>query len=335
MNRKTLGLSVLFSLLALPAAAGSIGTYSGCKKLKGAAAQQCTQCVGGGNFFQTASMSCGMAPGMKKSKEANSYKPPPKPKSFPKTGTQYVTVPAGSFRIGSTPDEQGASSKDTFNSTVTITRPFLIKTTEVTQGEWHFIMNSPSATYEKACGDDCPVGESWRRAVDYLNAISKKEGLEPCYAIKGEQVTWTRGLECTGYRFPTEAEWEYAARGGTDTPRYGELDDIAWHYDNSDGKIHPVGKKKANAYGLHDMLGNAYEWTWDAEDINAKLFADDPSDPFVGGLEMGELGTSRIVRGGSYSTRAYEVRAAHRYQYPAGSGDAQYSFRPVRTVVKK
>ncbi len=317
--------------LATSAFAGSIGTPSGCKKLKGSAQAACLQCVATQNFYQPDG-SCGAGEGMTKSKAAATEKPPPKPKSMPKS--QYVTVPAGSFAIGAGPDEEGSNDKEKFDSTVTITRPFLMKTTEVTQAEWYFVLGEPSVSYDKTCGLDCAVGYvTWRRALDYLNALSKLEGLEPCYDLKKPLAVWTKGLDCTGYRLPTEAEWEYAARGGTETARYGDLDDIAWHSDNADSKPHPVGKKQKNAFGLFDMLGSQWEWAWDAEDY--KPFSGDMSDPIAGGMAQESEGQDRIVRGGSYRDSKLYVRAAHRFQNLANAGDINFGFRPVRTVVEK
>ncbi|MGV3623313.1 MAG: formylglycine-generating enzyme family protein [Archangium sp.] len=128
---------------------------------------------------------------------------------------------------------------------------------------------------------------------------------------------------------PTDAEWEFAARGGLEDASYGELDDIAWHYDNSGNSLKPVGKKKPNAYGLHDMLGNVWEYVWDAETF--KPYPADVTDPIIG--ETLEFpGQDRVCRGGSYGERAYNIRATVRFQMPASSGGDQYGFRPVRTV---
>ncbi len=327
-----LGVVALFTTSA--SAQQSIGTYSGCKKLGASAKAACLQCVGsgGGNFYQVASKTCGMAPGMKPSKPAASEPPPARPKAMPKSGAQYVTIPAGTFRIGANPDEDGASDKETFDATVTISRPFLMKTTEVTQGEWHFVMGDPPPYYEKGCGLDCPAGGvTWLRALDYLNALSKREGLEECYAVTGPKPVWTKGLSCTGYRLPTEAEWEWAARGKTTSARYGEPDAIGWHSDNSDGKRHAVGQKAANAYGLYDMLGSQWEWTWDVEDYSQKPFSGRMTDPITGGLTGAKDG-NRIVRGGSFNDSRVYMRAAHRYQYLTDSGGTSYGFRPVRTI---
>lgn len=333
-------LSLSFTALVASKASAleSIGNYSGCKReLSGAAAAACERCVGSGSFYQKSSGVCGMAPGMHKSIAFPREKPPPKPTAMPKTGSQYATIPAGSFRIGATPGEEGARDTEFFDATITITRPFLMKTTEVTQAEWHFITGNPSPSYDKACGGDCAVGYvGFREALSYLNALSKKEGLKPCYVVKKDGSQWLEGLECTGYRLPTEAEWEYAARGGTEGARYGELDDIAWHYENADGKPHPVGKKAPNAYGLFDMLGSQWEWTWDKDIYEQKPFAGDMSDPISGPLAEEDEGRSRVVRGGSYKDSDSRARAAHRFQSPpAGSGSVNFGFRPVRTVFEK
>jgi formylglycine-generating enzyme required for sulfatase activity len=320
---------LLISCLSTTALAGSVGSYSGCKSLKGERAA-CEKCVGGGNFYQPGS-GCGLAPGMHKSKAVAVEKPPPRPTAMAKTGTQYATIAAGTFDIGARPeDEPKQEGKEVFDSKVTITRPFKMKTTEVTQGEFYFVVGRLTWSYDKACGLDCPASFTWSEAILYLNALSKKEGLEPCYEVKNGLAKWTKGLDCTGYRLPTEAEWEWAARGGSEEPRYGELNDIAWYSDNANGTIHPVGKKQKNAYGLYDVLGNAAEWAWDAEDF--KPFVGDMTDPIIGGLELESDGQNRIVRGGSYRDGASDVRVQFRFQLIANAGGAEYSIRPVRTV---
>ncbi len=331
---KILSVCALLVLVFAPeraSAQSSIGAYSGCKKLSGSARKACESCVGGGNFYQPKSKSCGMAPGMKKSQPLKGEKPPPRPKSMPKVA--YATIPAGTFEIGAREGEPGADDDELFDATVTITRPFQMQTTEVSHGQWHFVMDLVSPSYNKECGQDCPVGYvSWIDTLRYLNALSKREGLEQCYEISEGKFTWPKGLACAGYRLPTEAEWEYAARGGTEGATYGELDDIAWHYDNSDGKLHPPGKKEPNKYGLYDMLGNAWEWTWDAKDF--KPFSGKMKDPIIGGQETESTG-DRVVRGGGFGDSHLYVRAGHRYQYPISSSDLRYGFRPVRTVTKK
>jgi formylglycine-generating enzyme required for sulfatase activity len=329
--------AALTLLTGTAAAQRSVGNYSGCKKLAGSAKDACLACVGGGNFYQTESKTCGLAPGMKKSKPMKAEPPPPKPKKMPKH--KYVTVPAGTFLIGAVAGEDMVDArKEIFDkASVTISRPFLMKTTEVTNGEWYFIMGSLTSSYGKDCGLNCPVGEvSWRKALEYLNKLSKEEGLEQCYDLSGDLAEWKKGVECTGYRLPTQAEWEYAARGGTEGQRYGELDDIAWYDDNSGDAAHPVGKKAPNAYGLYDMIGNVWEWTWDAEKFD-KSFVGEMTDPIIGGLSQGDSSEakSRVIRGGSFHHASYENRATRCYQFPVGSGMRSLGFRPVRTVSAK
>ncbi len=326
-------LFVIAIVASFNAYAGSIGSPGGCKSLKGSARSACESCVAGGNFYQPG-QGCGMVAGMHTSKAAKVEKPPPRPTAMPKTPGGYVTVPAGSYVIGARAEDDDSDNKERFDVTITITRPFLMKATEVTQGEWYFIMGSPLWTYDKKCGLDCPAtGVSWVQATQYLNALSKKEGLEQCYTLKGELPQWPKGLDCKGYRLPTDVEWEFAARGGSAEPRYGELKDIAWYSDNSNSSPHPVGKKQKNAYGLHDILGNVWEWVWDQEVW--KPYSEDMTDPVFGAEGLTELGQDRIIRGGSYSDSKSYVRASHRFQNPAANASDNHGFRPVRTAPTK
>ncbi|NMD63552.1 formylglycine-generating enzyme family protein [Nocardia globerula] len=125
------------------------------------------------------------------------------------------------------------------------------------------------------------VNVSWIDAIAACNSLSAQDGLTPAYHdIDSESPTWDR--TSNGYRLPTEAEWQYACKAGTPGYRYGPIDEIAWYEANSGDTCHPVGSKAPNAWGLHDMIGNVWEWCWD-------LY-----DPEV-------YGTYRIFRGGSWA----------------------------------
>jgi formylglycine-generating enzyme required for sulfatase activity len=109
------------------------------------------------------------------------------------------------------------------------------------------------------------VDVSWLDAIDLCDRYSDLEGLGRAYGrTAAGEVTcdWSAG----GYRLPTEAEWQYACKAGTTGYRYGELEDIAWYADNSGGRVHEVGGKAPNPWGLYDMLGNVWEWCWDLYD---------------------------------------------------------------------
>ncbi len=102
---------------------------------------------------------------------------------------------------------------------------------------------------------------SWNDALEICNSLSKKLKLEEAYSLSPEAICWNK--LANGFRLPTELEWEWACMGGGTKDPYGPIDDIAWHAENSDRKIHPVKQKQPNNYGLYDMLGNVYEWCWD------------------------------------------------------------------------
>ena len=160
----------------------------------------------------------------------------------------------------------------------------------------------------------CPVERvRWHEAVAYTNALSSQAGLKPCYEISGEEGVEVvfLGLDCEGYRLPTEAEWEYAARAGASTEWPCGADPVclesrAWLKENSASKTHEVATTVPNAWGLYDMIGNVYEWTndWHSPDYYQRAEPKDPLGP--------EEGFHRAYRGGSWSTEPPLARAADR-----------------------
>src|SRR2546425_5403946 len=133
------------------------------------------------------------------------------------------------------------------------------------------------------------VEVSWWDAVRYCNSLSEQAGLTPVYRL--DEVEWDRSAD--GYRLPTEAEWEHACRAGTTGPRYGPLDEIAWYRGNSGERLHEAGGNRPNAWGLHDMLGNVWEWCWDLYDAEV-------------------YGEYRVLRGGGWFDEHWSCRASVR-----------------------
>uniref|UniRef100_UPI0036DA644F formylglycine-generating enzyme family protein n=1 Tax=Priestia megaterium TaxID=1404 RepID=UPI0036DA644F len=109
---------------------------------------------------------------------------------------------------------------------------------------------------------------SWNDAVRFCNLLSVASGLEPCYTTGDDPdaLDVVCDWEADGYRLPSEAEWEYACRAGSQDVRYGDLGDIAWYRGNSGDEVHDVATRQPNAWGFHDMIGNVWEWCWDTYD---------------------------------------------------------------------
>ncbi len=221
-----------------------------------------------------------------------------------------VKVPKGSFTMGSPTGESGRNSNETQHP-VTLTRDFWMAESEVTNKQYRNLMGSSPSYFN---GDDLPVEHvSWFDAVAYCNALSVKEKLTPCYQVSGTTVGWAEGVACTGYRLPTEAEWEYAARSPATTLYAGSdlIDGVAWYDKNSDSTMHAVKTKTANGRGLYDLSGNVWEWVWDGyQGKYEALPSTDPIGPSTSGL--------RVVRGGSWNGPASYGRVAMRFYNVAG-----------------
>ena len=175
-------------------------------------------------------------------------------------------VPAGTYTVGCTPGQGEACADDEKPvHDVVLSQPFLVGETEVTQALYQETMGANPSQFVD-CGTDCPVENvTWMDAIRFANRLSTAHGLPKCYAISGQHVTMPNGLHCGGFRLPTEAEWEVAARGGQDLKYSGSdnIEDVAWFRENSNTTTHPVRQKQPNNYGLYDMSGNVWEWSWD------------------------------------------------------------------------
>jgi formylglycine-generating enzyme required for sulfatase activity len=154
---------------------------------------------------------------------------------------------------------------------------FYIGKYEITQKEWREVMGTNASNFK---GDELPMEQvSWYDAVQYCNTLSARNGLNPCYSISGETVT--SDFSKNGYRLPTEAEWEFAAKGGrlsrgTKYAGSSSAFDVAWYGSNSGSKTHPVGQKQSNELGLYGMSGNVSEW---CNDWNAAYGSSAQTDP--------------------------------------------------------
>jgi formylglycine-generating enzyme required for sulfatase activity len=259
---------------------------------------------------------------------------------------QFVLIEAGEFFMGSSSTSLGHKSDENLHI-VKINKNFLMQRTEVTQRQWFEITGTMPSSNE-SCGEQCPVENiSWHEAIVYANILSRKNNLEPCYTdqnnyyyniIDAEERAvpiWKNGLNCNGYRLPTEAEWEYAARSKTETDFWNgnikelecdldpNLDQVAHYCYNSSGKK-MVAQKDANFFNIYDTHGNVWEWVWDWYDNYPSDNIQDPQGP--------PDGTSRVARGGSWYSLARECRSANRGHSDPSARHSDLGVRLVRSI---
>ncbi|MCK9521927.1 MAG: SUMF1/EgtB/PvdO family nonheme iron enzyme [Proteobacteria bacterium] len=291
----------------------------------------------------------------------------------------WLTIEKGTFTFGSPPTSpcRGAYSETEFP--VTLTRSFLIAATELTQAQWE-ALDLPHASWTK--GADIPVSTvNFFEVAAWCNKLSRLENLEPCYDLGnceneiGVECINNEGIKfpscgsyyefafrctgnihrfpdrysCPGYRLPTSAEWEYAAKADvTETHTYGgdlhnepltacneqpALEDIAWYCHNSGGEVHPVAQKQPNPWGLYDTLGNVYEWVDTFHNGGSPLSYEAPGTPltdpvgiaYEDGIEM---------RGCHYEKTGCQLRPTERTRRTKTDRSTMIGFRPVRTILE-
>ena len=225
------------------------------------------------------------------------------PGRSPLKAMEFVSLPAGSFIMGCSPEDTACRDNEKPPHRVQISKPFRIQKYEVTQAQWLDVMEVNPSDVE---GNDLPVHNvSWDDVQLFLLKLN----------ARGDGFR---------YRLPTEAEWEYAARADVTTAYSGSLDATAWYNKNSGHQPHPVGTKQANAWEIHDMSGNVWEWVadWFGPSYYAATPAADPQGP--------ASGQQHAVRGGSFSDNAEFARVSNRFGVTTGFGNYDLGFRCVR-----
>ena len=240
----------------------------------------------------------------------------------------FVHVAGGTFQMGSTDSEAYSDESPVHSVTVD---SFYMAETEVTFDQYDAYCTATGISKPDdrgwGRGSRPAIYVSWYDAVKYCNWLSEQEGLTLAYEINGTSVSWNQSAN--GYRLPTEAEWEYAARGGAQSNGYkyagsNDVDEVGWYWDNSGSKTHPVKGKKANELGLYDMSGNVWEWCWDW--YGSTYYSSSPGANPTGPSS----GSGRVGRGGSWNRNPEYLRVANRISlHPDYGSGSDLGFRLV------
>ena len=254
--------------------------------------------------------------------------------------TDFAVIPSGSFSMGDALDGLTDATPHTVNVSA-----FYMQKKETSKAQWDEVRawgvlngyTDLAAVAGTAANHPVQV-VSWYDVVKWCNAKSEKDGLTPCYYTDAAQTavfkTGSNNIDNTmvkwsanGYRLPTEAEWEKAARGGLSGKRYPNGDSITTadaNYDSSVGSTTVAGTYAPSGYGLSDMAGNVWEWCWDWYSSSYYGTPESLTDP------SGPSGSNRVMRGGSWVYDAGYCRVANRIDGSPGSSDIIFGFRPVR-----
>ena len=272
-------------------------------------------------------------------------------------GMKFVLIPPGEFTMGSTPEEieealpfagddtqwQGFIRSEAPRHKVILTQPIYLGVYEVTQAQYERMMGrNPSRFAATGADKELVVGidtqappvetVTWNEAAEFCSKLSEKENLKPKYSPSGEILA---DVEGTGYRLPTEAQWEFACRAGTTTKYWigdseEQLVQTAWFGANSGGRTHAVGELKENPFGLYDMHGNVWEWVQDGWEPN--YYTQFQEQPALNPSGPTSAGAQRVLRGGVYSDSASDCRASFRRARPPTHLDLNIGFRVALTV---
>ncbi|MCG8417648.1 MAG: SUMF1/EgtB/PvdO family nonheme iron enzyme [Proteobacteria bacterium] len=262
-----------------------------------------------------------------------------------KAPMRFISLAGGTFRMG-TPENEKYRDDDEVLHEVEVS-PFAIAEKEVTQRQWELVMGkNPSDCRNNGCSPDRPVQKvSWRDVIEFLNKLSEREQLTPCYSGTEDEIEWNQ--KCDGFRLPTEAEWEYACRAGSQTvysfgDDVSQLGEYAWYgEDSSTSAAHPVGGKKPNDWGLYDMHSNVWEWVWDwygpyAVRPSGEVSVNPSRPENVAEVDVWDpqkeevvKGRVRTLRGGSFGNGSRFLRCGGRSRFRPTDVDRDTGFRAV------